>query len=279
MKNSKNHFHLHLISDSTGETLLSAARAVSVQYENASAIEHISSMIVSKKQIENVLVDIDREPGIVLYTMADEALAHHIETRCGEMGVPAINLLKPVIDVFQSYLGQQSSGKSGAQHILNTRYFERMEALNFAMAHDDGHLPENLEDADIVLLGISRTSKTPTAIYLAQRGIRVTNIPLNPEQPLSLKVNSKNCPLIVALIASPDRIVHLRRNRILSYEGELLENNYIDRASITEEITYTRKLCKDNNWPMIDVSKRSIEETAAEIMTLYSDRQLFRTIE
>ncbi len=272
MKIQKNHFHLHLISDSTGETLLSAARAVSVQYSSANAVEHISSMISTKKQVIDVLDEIDREPGIVLYTMADEALAFHIKERCRELGVPAVDLLKPVIEVFQNYLGQQSSGKAGAQHILNAEYFERMEALNFAMAHDDGHLPDNLEDADIILLGISRTSKTPTAIYLAQRGIRVANVPLNPDQPISINIRKPGGPLILALVASPDRIVHLRQNRILSYEDEFNENIYVDRASIVEEIAYTRKLCKDNNWPMIDVSNRSIEETAAEILTLYADR-------
>ena len=271
MKNQKNHYHLHLVSDSTGETLLSAARAVSVQHANALPVEHISSMISTKKQIINVLNEIDREPGIVLYTMADEALADLVDSRCKEMGVPAVNLLRPVIDVFQSYLGQQSSAKAGAQHILDKEYFKRMEALNFAMAHDDGHLPSNLEDADILLLGISRTSKTPTAIYLAQRGIRVANIPLNPDRPLVLQEPKEKSPLIVALIASPDRVVHLRKNRILSYEDEFNENMYVDRASIMEEIAYTRKLCKDNNWPMIDVSKRSIEETAAEIQALYAD--------
>jgi len=271
VKNQKNHYHLHLVSDSTGETLSSAARAVSVQYGNAAAIEHVSSMITTKKQINDVLNEIDREPGIVLFTMADETIAELIETRCKEMGVPAVNLLRPVIDVFQSYLGQQSSAKAGAQHILDKEYFKRMEALTFAMAHDDGHLPNNLEDADILILGISRTSKTPTAIYLAQRGIRVANIPLNPDRPLVLEEPLVNPPLIVALIASPDRVVHLRKNRILSYEDEFSENIYIDRATIMEEIAYTRKLCKDNNWPMIDVSKRSIEETAAEIQALYAE--------
>jgi len=272
VKDQKNHFHLHLISDSTGQTLRSAARAVSVQYANANAVEHISSMVVTKKQVIDVLDEIDKVPGIVLYTMADEALALHIGERCKEMGVPAVNLLKPVNDVFQTYLGQQSSNKAGAQHTLNAEYFERMDALNFAMAHDDGHLPKNLEDANIILLGISRTSKTPTAIYLAQRGIRVANIPLHPEQPLSLKVPETGGPLIVSLIASADRIVHLRQNRVLSYEDKFHENIYVDRATISEEIAYTRKLCKENSWPMIDVSKRSIEETAAEILALYSDR-------
>ena len=272
MENRKNHFHLHLISDSTGETLLSASRAVLAQYASANAIEHVSTMISSQSQIDAVLVEIDREPGVVLFTMADESLAEKLEQECGEIGVPAVNLLRPVIDVFQSYLGERSLGKPGAQHILDDDYFKRMEALTFAMTHDDGQLPKNLDDADIVLLGISRTSKTPTAIYLAQRGIKTANIPLSPDRDMAEIIRSANNPLVVALVASPDRIMHLRQNRVLSFEDNLEDNEYVDRATITEEIAYTRKLCKEHSWPMIDVSKRSIEETAAEILALYSDK-------
>ncbi len=181
---------------------------------------------------------------------------------------------RAVIDVFQSYLGHQSSGRAGAQHSLDSEYFRRMEAIAYTMTHDDGQLPQNLEEADIVLIGISRTSKTPTAIYLAQRGIKTVNIPLDPGRKLEKIVKKARHPLVVALIATPDRIVQLRKNRVLSFNNELADDDYVNRATIAEEVSYTRKLCQKFNWPMIDVSKRSIEETAAEILSLYSDRKV-----
>ncbi len=273
MKTIKNHFHLHLISDSTGDTIQSVSRAVTAQYSSANAVEHVSPFVTNMAELERVLKDVDSEPGIVLFTMADEKLAEKIEATCAELGVPAVNLLRPVIEVFQSYLGQQSSGRPGAQHTLNKNYFRRMDALNFAMAHDDGQLPDNLEDADIILIGISRTSKTPTAICLAQHGVRVVNIPLNLERPLPESVFQARNQFIVALIATPDRIVQLRKNRVLSFEADIIDDEYIDRATVAEEIANTRKLCKTNNWPMIDVSKKSIEETAAEILSLYDNHK------
>jgi regulator of PEP synthase PpsR (kinase-PPPase family) len=270
----KNHFHLHLISDSTGETLLAASRAVLAQYDAARAVEHISSLVSTRKQLDRVLDEIDAEPGIVLYTIADKALTHTIDQRCAEMGVPVVNLLRPVVEVFQSYLGQKSSGRRGAQHTLDGEYFKRMEALNYTMAHDDGQLPHNIEEADVILIGVSRTSKTPTSIYLAQRGIKTVNVPLDPDRQLAKAIKKAVKPLVVALVASPDRIVQLRKNRILSFDETLVDDSYIDRATISEEIAYTRKLCKTRNWPMIDVSKRSIEEIAAEILSLFTNRNL-----
>ncbi len=237
-------------------------------------MEHISPFIASKDQLNRVLQEIDAEPGIVLYTMADEVQAQTIARKCKQMGVPSVNLLQPVTDVFQSYLGQKSAGRRGAQHALNSDYFQRMEALNYTMAHDDGQLPQSIEDADVILIGISRTSKTPTSIYLAQRGIKTVNIPLDPERQLDEIVVSAKKPLVVALVASPDRIMQLRKNRILSFDDKIGDDNYVNRASITEEIAYTRKLCKTHNWPMIDVSKRSVEEIAAEILALNTARAM-----
>ncbi len=271
VKIQKNHFHLHLISDSTGETIQSVSRAVTAQYTSANAVEHVSPFISSETQLEKVLSRVDSEPGIVLFTMANESLANKIETTCSELGIPAVNLLRPVIEVFQSYLGQQSSGRAGAQHTLDKPYFKRMDALNFTMAHDDGQLCDDIEEADIILIGISRTSKTPTAICLAQHGIKTINIPLYLESELPDVVLNAKSPLIVALVATPDRITQLRKNRVLSFDSEIADDTYVDRATIAEEIANSRKLCKNNNWPMIDVSKKSIEETAAEILTLYND--------
>ena len=160
------------------------------------------------------------------------------------------------------------SGRIGAQHTLDEDYFGRLDAIRFTMNHDDGNLPDKIEEADVILIGISRTSKTPTSIYLAQRGLKVANIPLVPGVDLPEAVMEAREPLVVALIASAERIVQVRENRLLAFDRDLAGDEYVDRASVQEELNWTRRLCKDNSWPMIDVSKRSIEETAAAILAL-----------
>lgn len=273
---SESYFHLHLISDATGETLIAASRAVTSQYKGRQAIEHVYPLVRSRKQLEKVIDDIDREPGIVLYTIADTLLGKHLEDRCKAMGIPVVSVLEPIFQIFQSYLGIASARKVGAQHELNNEYFSRIDALNFTMMHDDGALPQDIEEADIVLVGISRTSKTPTSIYLANRGIKTANIPLVPgvDPPPALLKAKK--PLVVALIASTDRILQVRQNRILGSrlhapgtpQGAGPSPDYVDRSAIAEELVLTRKLCARQGWPMIDVSRKSIEETAAAVLAL-----------
>jgi regulator of PEP synthase PpsR (kinase-PPPase family) len=254
-------FHLHLISDATGETLIAAGRAAAAQYKDARAIEHIYPLIRTEKQIMKVFEDIENEPGIVLYTVVDQKLAAQIDARCAAMGLPCVSVLEPVLTVFQSYLGTPAGRRVGAQHVLDAEYFRRIDALNFTMEHDDGQLPADVDEADIVLIGISRTSKTPTSIYLANRGIKTANIPIVLGVPL---------PLIVGLIATAERISHVRQNRLLGSTADYQSQDYIDRAAIAEELAYARQLCSRHGWPMIDVSRRSIEETAAAIVALRS---------
>lgn len=264
----KNYFHLHLISDSTGETLMAAGRAAAAQFHGAQALEHVYPLIRNRKQLLAVLDAIDGAPGIVLYTIIDTDLASIIELKCRDMGLPCVSVLEPVLQVFQRYLGAPSKRRVGAQHDMNEEYFRRIDALNFTMDHDDGVLPVDFEEADIVILGISRTSKTPTSIYLANRGFKVANIPIVQNVPLPQDLMRAKKPLIVGLIASVDRISHVRQNRVLGrtegFQGEL----YTDRSLISEEIKYARTLCDKNNWPLIDVTRRSIEETAAAILAL-----------
>lgn len=264
----KNYFHLHLISDSTGETLITVGRAAAAQFTGTRALEHVYPLIRSTKQLEPVLDTIDGAPGIVLYTVVDAELSQMINDRCREMNIPCVSVLDPVISLFQSYLGPRSEHRVGAQHTLNAEYFRRMEALNFTMEHDDGQLPANIEDADIVLVGISRTSKTPTSIYLANRGYKTVNIPIVYNVPLPEVLATADHPLIVGLVATADRISQVRRHRLLGttqgYSGE----EYVDRVAIAEELKYARNLCARHNWPTIDVSRRSIEETAAAILAL-----------
>lgn len=268
----KSFFHLHMISDSTGETLTTAARAAAAQYPQWQAIEHLTPMVRKRKQLDRALDAVDATPGIVLYTMVDEELSGILQQRCLKMGVPALNVLSPVIKIFDGHLGEAKSGRMGAQHALDDDYFGRLDAIRFAMAHDDGNLPDDLEEVDIVLIGISRTSKTPTSIYLAQRGMKTINIPLVLGVDLPDEIYRAKHPLVVALVASAERIVQVRENRLLALDRDIHSDSYADRATVVEELAWTRRLCKTNGWPMIDVSKRSIEETSAAILALRHKR-------
>ena len=262
------YFHLHLISDATGETLLAAGRAAAAQYANARAIEHIYPLIRTEKQLRKVLEGIDAEPGIVLYTIVDQKLALIVDEACTELGVPSVSVLEPVLNIFQSYLGAPAHRRASAQHVLDADYFRRIDALNFTMEHDDGQLPLDIEEADVILVGISRTSKTPTSIYLANRGVKAANVPIVPGIPLSDVLFTAQRPLIVGLVATAERISHIRQNRPLGNIPSLDTGLYTDRSSISEELTYARNICSRHNWPVIDVTRRSIEETAAAILAL-----------
>lgn len=268
VENRTNFFHLHLISDSTGETLISAGRAASAQFQSSQPIEHVYPLVRNRRQLLPVLQAIDEEPGIVLYTIVDRELADLIDERCREMGVPCVNVLEPVMNVFQTHLGARSSRRVGAQHVMNADYFARIEALNFTMDHDDGQMPDDYNDADVVIIGISRTSKTPTSIYLANRGIKTANIPIVSGVPLPQGLFATTKPLIVGLVATTDRISQVRENRILGTVTGFDTGHYTDRAAIAEELKYARSLCARHNWPIIDVTRRSIEETAAAIVAL-----------
>jgi regulator of PEP synthase PpsR (kinase-PPPase family) len=266
-------FHLHLISDSTGETLITVARAAAAQYANVHPVEHVFPAVRTSKQLDRVLSEIENEPGIVLYTLLDEALVGRLETKCNELGVPCRSILGPVLRVFQAYLGTETTHKVGAQHILNAEYFKRIDALNYTMMHDDGQLIEEFEDADVVLVGVSRTSKTPTSIYLANRGVKTGNYPLVPNVPVPGALESLKRPLVVGLYASPERIVQIRQNRLLGLNAHRDDDQYIDRQAVAEEIASSRRLATKHNWPLIDVTRRSIEETAAMIMALLAERR------
>ena len=269
----RNYFHLHLVSDSTGETLIAISRAVAAQYQGVSSIEHIYPLIRGAAQLERVVAEIEAAPGIVLFTMVDQVLATRLQAACLEFGCPCLSVLQPILELFQSYLGTASTPRAGAQHMLNADYFKRIDALNFTMLHDDGQQHENLENADILLLGVSRTSKTPTSIYLANRGFKTANIPLVPGVPLPSSVEELRNPLIVGLLASPERIIQIRQNRLLALNADY-ETPYVDRISVAEEIAHSRRLFTLKGWPAIDVTRRSIEETAAAIIDLYRTHRM-----
>lgn len=273
MNNGKSsYFHLHLVSDATGETLSTIAKAAAVQYAQVRPIEHMHALVRSKRQLDRVLQEIEATPGIVLYTLLNKDLAAQLETRCKELNLPCVFVLRPVMQVFESYLGEPDTPTIGGQHVLDAEYFRRIDALNFSLAHDDGRLPDDLDTADIIILGISRTSKTPTSIYLANRGYKTTNVPLVPGIALSDQLTRPTTAFVVCLVASADRIAEVRRNRVMLLADRNFDD-YVDRERITAEILNSRRLCQAHGWPVIDVTRRSIEETAAAILQLYHERQ------
>ena len=213
-----NFFHLHLVSDATGETLITVARAAAAQYATVAPIEHIYPLVRTEKQLDRVIAEIETAPGIVLYTLLEETLTTRLEAKCREFGLPCLSILNPVLALFQSYLGAESTRRVGAQHTLNAEYFKRIDALNYTMLHDDGQHTDDLEHADVVLTGVSRTSKTPTSIYLANRGVKTANVPLVPNMPVPPNLERLTAPLVVGLTASPERIVQIRQNRLLGSE-------------------------------------------------------------
>jgi regulator of PEP synthase PpsR (kinase-PPPase family) len=269
----RSYFHLHLVSDATGETLIAVSRAAAAQYQGISAIEHVYPLVRSAAQLDRVLSELEAAPGIVLYTLVDPELARRLEETCRDTACPCLSVLDPVLRMFQSYLGTASTPRPGAQHVLNGDYFKRIDALNYTMVHDDGQLPADMETADVILVGISRTSKTPTSIYLANRGIKTANIPLVPGIALPPQLSSVKKPLVVGLVASPERIVQIRQNRLLTLRVSD-DTPYVDKTAVAEEVAYSRKLCARHNWPLIDVTRRSIEETAAAILDLYKSHRL-----
>jgi regulator of PEP synthase PpsR (kinase-PPPase family) len=202
-------------------------------------------------------------------------LVGRLENKCRELGLPCLSVLGPVLRLFETYLGAESTYRVGAQHNLNAEYFKRIDALNYTMMHDDGqHVDaEEIEQADVVLLGVSRTSKTPTSIYLANRGVKTANIPLVLGMPVPPQLASLKHPLVVGLYATPERIVQIREHRLLGLRVQLGDDQYVDRKAVAEEIAFSRRLCAKHSWPLIDVTRRSIEETAAVIMALLAERR------
>ncbi|WP_343564333.1 pyruvate, water dikinase regulatory protein [Kiloniella sp. b19] len=263
--------HLHLVSDSTGETINSVTRACMVQFDVAEPVEHVWSLVRTKTQMEKVLMGVRENPGPVLFTMVNRELRDILIRGCRQYGVPSIPVLDPVIHALANYYNLEMSGKPGLQHALDTEYFNRIEAMNFTLNHDDGQLPQNLNSADIVIIGVSRTSKTPTSVYLANRGLKTANVPIVPGCPLPEELFNLDSPLVIGLTKDPQSLVLIRKSRLrlMTHEHDD-ETDYVDLETVTEEVKMARKLCNENRWPIIDVTRRSIEETAATIIKHYN---------
>jgi regulator of PEP synthase PpsR (kinase-PPPase family) len=263
--------NVHLVSDSTGDTVRSVARACLVQFEAVEPVEHFWVLVRSPGQMKRVIEGISAYPGLVLCTVVDEALRRNLEEACIRMGVPFVAMLDPVIASLGLLLDARSVGEPGRQHALDTSYFNRIEAMNYTMAHDDGQSTWNLNEADVILVGVSRTSKTPTCIYLANRGLKVANVPFVPEIELPAELLEVKEPLIVGLVVDPARLVQVRRNRLLTLKEDP-ETTYTDLERVQEEVTQARRFFTRHGWPTIDVTRRSIEETAAAVVQLHSKR-------
>jgi hypothetical protein len=263
--------HLHLLSDSTGETLEVIANACLAQFEGVEVRRHLWPMVRSEGHLDRVLDDVERRPGLVLYTLVNNMLRRDLEQKTRRRGIHAVAALDPVTHALSAVLGREAAGRPGRQHALDAAYFARVDAIQFSIAHDDGIGSDNWEEADIVLAGVSRTSKTPTSIYLANRGFKVANIPLVPEAPPPPSLFSLVHPLVVGLTTNPDRLVQIRRNRLLAL-NQAPETDYVDIEAVNAELAFARRIFADNDWPVIDVTRRSIEETAFAIVKLCNER-------
>ncbi len=258
-------FSLHLVSDSTGETVGGVARAALAQFDNIEPEEFTWTLVRSDAQIERVIDGIRQNPGVVMYTLVDNALRDKLKMECARRGLPCIAVIANVVNELSSYLGQETHALPGKQHALDEEYFLRVDAVNYALAHDDGQAHWELGDADIVLVGVSRTSKSPTCMYLAYKGYKTANVPFVLDCPLPTTLTEIKKPLIVGLIIGTDRLQQIRKTRLQSLNTEK-DTNYVDPDQLQREIAESRKLFNQHKWPVIDVTKRSVEETAATIL-------------
>ncbi|HZH28649.1 MAG TPA: pyruvate, water dikinase regulatory protein [Azospirillaceae bacterium] len=265
-------FHLHLVSDSTGETINSVARACVAQFDGVEPVEHFWNLVRTQRQLDLVIEGVRDNPGLVMFTLVDDKLRRRLQDVCNELAVPCIPVLDSLIAALGAYLGMESKSQPGRQHMLDAQYFGRMDAMDFAIAHDDGQSQKNLHEADVILVGVSRTSKTPTCIYLANRGVKAANVPFVPGVPLPPELTVLTRPLVVGLTKDPDRLVQIRRNRLrLLNQSE--DTSYVDPEAVRAELQAARRFYAQQGWPVIDVSRRSIEETAAEILMLLARRR------
>jgi len=264
-------FHIHIVSDSTGETAELVARASLVQFPDIEPKEHVWTMIRSAEQVSKVIEAIEEKPGFVLYTLVNPENRDLLEEGCRRLQVPSIAILDPIVAALGTYLGAEIHARPGGQHVMDAEYFSRIEALQFALAHDDGQSTWDLDDADVVLLGVSRTSKTPTSIYLANRGIKTANVPIVPGCPIPDEVFALKSPLVVGLTKDPKRLVEIRRQRLKLLDQDE-STDYVDLEMVSQEISDARRLFSKHDWAVINVSRKSIEETAATVIQMYNEK-------
>jgi regulator of PEP synthase PpsR (kinase-PPPase family) len=265
-------FHLHLVSDSTGETVSSVARACLAQFDDVDAEEHVWSLVRTQGQLEKMIASLDTYPGIVMFTLVDNAMREHLRQACGKRGLPCVPVLGHVIREIGNYLDMEATGHTGAQYELSEDYFARIDAINYALEHDDGQATWELENSDIVIVGPSRTSKSPTCVYLAYRGFKAANVPFVHNIPLPDNLTNLKQPLIVGLTISGDRLIEIRTTRLAAMNQDM-QTDYVNEEKVSDEIDAAKKLFRQQGWPVIDVTRRSVEETATLIIQ-YRQRQI-----
>ncbi len=264
--------NVHVVSDSTGETATSVARACLAQFDRVVCVEHVWPMVRKRTQLKEILGGIRKNPGIVVYTLVNREIQELLEEDCRQMQVPCVAVLDPVLEMMHSYLGAPGKPRPGRQHEMDAEYFERIEAVHFVLRHDDGQHPIDFGEADVVLAGVSRTLKTPTCIYLANRGIKAANIPIVPGVPIPPEVLEQGALLVVGLTKDPKRLVEIRRNRLKMLNRDD-DTDYADIDTVSEEVRTAREIFKAHKWPVIDVTRKSVEEVAATIIQLYKKRK------
>lgn len=262
--------NLHLVSDSTGETLNSIARATLARFEDHHVVHHRWSLVRSRLQLDRVLEGVQHEPGPVLFTLVDRSLRHALEEVCERLGVPCLSVLDQTMDLLQGQIGAPAKEKRAAQHVMDADYFRRIDAMHYVLSHDDGQGTAGIHEADVCLVGVSRSSKTPTCFYLANRGIKAANVPIVPNAPLPPELENPPCPVVGLTIEAP-ALIEIRRHRLRLIGADGVRQSttdYIDPESVKAEILAARRLCTARGWPVIDVTRRSIEETAATVLQL-----------
>ena len=263
-------YQIYLISDSTGETLDRIFTAIKAQFKNINYKIHTYSFTRTENQILKILSKAEKHTNsIILYSIVDSNIAKYLANNSNEKKIPCFGVLGDLILSFSKLLNQKASHQPSGQYVLNDEYYKRIEAIQFTMNHDDGNLIQEIKKSDIILLGVSRTSKTPTSIYLANKGFKTSNIPIINENsiPLVLKENPKiSC--VVGLNTEPERLVDLRKNRMSSLK-ETENKSYTDLSKIKKEIDEAKKTFRKYKWPTVDVTRKSVEETAASVIKIY----------
>ena len=260
-------YNVYLVSDSTGETLDRIFLSLKSQFANFEYNKKEFAFVRTEQQIDKIIKEcVNLENSLILYTIVETKLAKYISNQSNKNSIPCFGILGNLILSFSKLLNQKAIHKPSAQHVLDEDYYKRIEAIQFTMAHDDGKKIDDLKNADVILLGVSRTSKTPTSIYLANRGYKTINIPLVLDQKIPESL-SNNSACIVGLVADPERLADIRRNRVAIMNDHNLKE-YTDLDSIKKEVNESKNIFKRNNWPIIDVTRRSVEETAASILKI-----------
>ena len=269
-KNTKNTLTLHLVSDSTGETLKAVSSAAAAQFSEREYQQKTYPMVRTVTQLERVFKNIKEEKGVVFCTLVEEEVREKLEQFCKKQNILYLPVMENIVSVLEEYTGFEAINKPGGQHILNDDYFKRIEAINYTLEHDDGQGQLNLENADVIVVGVSRTSKTPTCIYLANQGIKAANYPLVPHVGISEELENVKNTQVVALITSAHTLVEIRRKRSIELGLNNTDNDYIDIHKVEEEITTAKRIFANKGWPVIDITRRSVEETASAIMNILS---------